>query len=165
MTFIRYYWLVLVLVVSWLVYDFGYDRGVRLTKQEWVQETNALKSKADQELLSQAQHHQNQMEESYAKHQEELRIAKHDAAVARDASERLRSDLKTVRSRIASAPKETVAKYAVTQSDVLADSIEAYRELAETADGHVADLRLMISAWPSNHTNTFTEHLEKKNVK
>ena len=163
MTFIRYY-LILVLGVAWFMYDYGYDKGVRLTKQEWVKETNVLKSKADHELLSQAQHHQNQMEESYAKHQEELRIAKHDAAVARDASERLRSDLNTVRSRIATAPKETVAKYAVTQSDVLADSIEAYRELAETADGHVADLRLTISAWPANTTSTFTEHLEKKNV-
>ena len=70
------------------------------------------------------------------------------AATAARAADRLRSDLTALRSRIAAAPRPAVDQYAATASELLADCGRELADVAAKADGHVADLRLMLAAWP-----------------
>ena len=70
------------------------------------------------------------------------------AAAAARAADRLRSDLANVRASIASAPRPAVDQYAATASELLADCGRELADVAAKADGHAADVRLMLAAWP-----------------
>ena len=70
------------------------------------------------------------------------------AATAARAADRLRGDLANVRASIAAAPRPAVDQYAATASELLADCGRELADVAAKADGHVADLRLMLAAWP-----------------
>ena len=70
------------------------------------------------------------------------------AATAARAADRLRGDLANVRASIATAPRPAVDQYAATASELLADCGRELADVAAKADGHVADLRLMLAAWP-----------------
>ena len=147
--------------IAYFSNTYGYKRGKAEVQVQWDRAAVAQQIATTNALLEQSQQFQIQLEEAHAQHTQELARAKSDAAGARAASERLRSDLATTRARLAKAPRETVIKYAVATGDVFEQSVEAYRELAEVADGHVADIRLMQTAWP---VSTFTEHLDKKDA-
>ena len=70
------------------------------------------------------------------------------AATAARAADRLRGDLAALRSRIAAAPRPAVDQYAATASELLAECGRELADVAAKADGHAADLRLMLAAWP-----------------
>ena len=70
------------------------------------------------------------------------------AAAAARAADRLRGDLATVRASIAAAPRPAVDQYAATASELLADCGRELADVATKADGHAADVRLMLAAWP-----------------
>ena len=70
------------------------------------------------------------------------------AAAATRAADRLRGDLAALRSRIAAAPRPAVDQYAATASELLADCGRELADVAAKADGHAADIRLMLAAWP-----------------
>lgn len=70
------------------------------------------------------------------------------AAAAARAADRLRGDLTALRSRIAAAPRPAVDQYAATASELLADCGRELADVAAKADGHAADVRLMLAAWP-----------------
>ena len=73
------------------------------------------------------------------------------AAATRAGRERdsLREQLSTAQQRIATASAAAVAEYASTAGELFAECSRSYQELAREADGHVASVRLMRTAWPS----------------
>lgn len=71
------------------------------------------------------------------------------AATARTDADRMRSQLAGVPARIARATDSAVREYANAASVVFAECIGKYQELAEKADGHANDARLMREAWPA----------------
>ena len=70
------------------------------------------------------------------------------AAAATRAADRLRGDVASLRASIAAAPRATVDQYAATASELLADCGREFADVAAKADGHAADVRLMLAAWP-----------------
>ena len=70
------------------------------------------------------------------------------AAAATRAADRLRGDIASLRASIAAAPRATVDQYAATASELLADCGRELADVAAKADGHAADVRLMLAAWP-----------------
>ena len=60
----------------------------------------------------------------------------------------LRGQLDTARGRIAKADAATCADYATTSNSVFAECVTRYRSVAEAADGHAADARALMHAWP-----------------
>ena len=70
------------------------------------------------------------------------------AAAATRAADRLRGDIASLRASIAAAPRATVDQYAATASELLAECGKELADVAAKADGHAADVRLMLAAWP-----------------
>ena len=70
------------------------------------------------------------------------------AAVAARAADRLRGDLANVRASIAAAPRPAVDQYAATASELLGACAAEYQWMAEQADKHLVNERLLIDAWP-----------------
>jgi len=75
-------------------------------------------------------------------------VLRRNADLARTESERLRAQLSDAARRIADAPPAAVAEYATTGNELFADCSRSYQELAGKADGHAADARTLIEAWP-----------------
>ena len=70
------------------------------------------------------------------------------AATAARAADRLRGDLANVRASIAAAPRPAVDQYAATASELLGACAAEYQWMAEQADQHLVNERLLIGAWP-----------------
>lgn len=70
------------------------------------------------------------------------------AAAAARAADRLRGDVANLRASIAAAPRTTVDQYATTASELLAECGRELADVARVADGHAADVRLILAAWP-----------------
>lgn len=70
------------------------------------------------------------------------------AAAAARAADRLRGDLTALRSRIAAAPRPAVDQYAAAASELLGACAAEYQWMAEQADRHLVNERLLIDAWP-----------------
>lgn len=71
-----------------------------------------------------------------------------DAAAARTESDGLRQQAADAARRIADAPPAAVADYALATGELLVDCSRRYQELAAIADGHSADVRTLVEAWP-----------------
>lgn len=69
------------------------------------------------------------------------------ADAAKLVADGLRGDLARVPGRTATASREAVDEYAATVSEVLGACTAEYQYMAEQADGHAADARLMQDAW------------------
>lgn len=70
------------------------------------------------------------------------------AAAARRTADSLRRDLAGVPARIAAATDSAAREYAAAASVVLDQCTAEVADLARVADGHAADVRLMLQAWP-----------------
>ena len=70
------------------------------------------------------------------------------AAAAARAADRLRGDVASLRARIAAAPRPAVDQYAATASELLGACAAEYQWMAEQADQHLVNERLLIGAWP-----------------
>jgi hypothetical protein len=70
------------------------------------------------------------------------------AAAATRAADRLRGDVAELRASIAAAPRATIDQYATTAGELLAECGRELADMAAKADGHAADVRLMLGAWP-----------------
>ncbi len=71
-----------------------------------------------------------------------------DRDAARHESDGLRDQLSDAARRIAGAPPASVAEYATTVSELLAVCSRERAFFADKADGHAADVRTLIEAWP-----------------
>lgn len=85
---------------------------------------------------------------------------RHDLGAARTASTRLRDQVASTNSAIASGIKlpqnssVTTAQYALAASELLASCTEEYQSVAEQADGHASDVRTLKEAWPQSTPET-----------
>lgn len=70
------------------------------------------------------------------------------AAAARRTADGLRRDLAGVPARIAAATDSAAREYAAAATVVLDQCTAEVADLARVADGHAADVRLMLQAWP-----------------
>lgn len=70
------------------------------------------------------------------------------AAAARTERDSLRNTLAAASLRLPDATPSACAEYAATAGGLLDQCSAAYQKLAEQADGHVSDVRLMLEAWP-----------------
>lgn len=71
-----------------------------------------------------------------------------DLDVAHSESYGLRNQLSEAARRIATAPTNSVAEYATTTGELLAECSRSYQELAGKADGHASDVKTLIGTWP-----------------
>lgn len=60
----------------------------------------------------------------------------------------LRGELSRVPARIESASRAAVNEYATTAGQLLESCADEYRSLAVITDGHAADVRMILAAWP-----------------
>ena len=70
------------------------------------------------------------------------------AATAARAADRLRGDVASLRASIAAASRPTVDQYAATAGELLGACAAEYQWMAEQADKHLVNERLLIDAWP-----------------
>lgn len=71
-----------------------------------------------------------------------------DADAASRALVGLRGELSRVPARIESASRTAVNEYAATAGQLLESCADEYRIVAKEADGHAADVRMILAAWP-----------------
>ncbi|WP_353171350.1 hypothetical protein [Acinetobacter rudis] len=71
-----------------------------------------------------------------------------DATRAQSAANSLSKQLDTAKSRLSTAPRETIIKYVNTSSDILQECVAEYRTMAEAADGHAIDIGRLSEGWP-----------------
>ncbi|WP_370681029.1 hypothetical protein [Comamonas sp. GB3 AK4-5] len=100
---------------------------------------------------------------------EAINAAQQRAAQNRAAADRaaaaagsLQRDIASVPDRITAATRAAVNAYAATAGELLGACTAEYQWLAEQADGHAADARLMREAWPTARQNklvTGSHHL------
>ena len=67
---------------------------------------------------------------------------------ARTESDGLRDVIYAFRAKLPNAAAATVAVAADTAAELLGACVNEYRSVAEAADGHAADLRTLVEAWP-----------------
>lgn len=77
----------------------------------------------------------------------ETDLRRHVAA-ARTESDGLRDAIYAFRAKLPNASAATVAVAADTAAELLGACVNEYRSVAAAADGHAADARLMLEAWP-----------------
>ena len=73
-----------------------------------------------------------------------------NAAAARRDADSLRDTLAAASLRLPDASHGACTEYATASSELLNQCGRAYQELAEQADGHAGDVRLMQEAWPTS---------------
>jgi hypothetical protein len=120
----------------------AYTEGGKDVRSEWT----AAIAQANAEARSLEQARQRRADEAgrlAAAREAGLRA---DAARSANAVRGLRDELAALKSRSQSDSPETQRTSAI--GELLAECSEAYRSLAERADRHVNDLRLLQEAWP-----------------
>jgi hypothetical protein len=120
----------------------AYTAGAKNVRNEWqiaisaaneqARETERLRQKAVDAAVS-------------ASAIRESRI-RADAVRARGSDDGLRDDLAAFNARRTSCAAEADRTAAITE--LLRESVTAYRELAATCDRHVNDIRTLLDAWP-----------------
>ena len=125
-----------------------YKAGAASIQARWDADAKARAEAATAALNKQAAAFAKQQENAHARHQEELQKARADAGRAAAAADSLRQQLTIARGRIPTAACPAVTEYATAATDVFEQCVSEYREMAATADGHVADIGLMQRAWP-----------------
>lgn len=122
--------------------------GGQIAALQGQQSTDRARAMADQQSAENAITHKYQGALNEARDRETaLRAA---AAAARAQSDGLRKQADTAARRLAAvdvAPA-TIVEYASAANELLADCSRHYQDLAGEADGHTADVRAILSAWP-----------------
>lgn len=146
----------MLLLLNWRVWAFvlfavaqaafgwkAYHAGMSTVRAEWT----AATLKSEQQAREVEQQRALAVQKAEDEHAKQLQIARHDADSARTSLERLRD-------AISAAPKAsgTAAcasdQRADTCGDILIESGQALAEMARACDGHVADVRMLLGAFP-----------------
>ena len=80
--------------------------------------------------------------------QQRAKAQAHSADIARRDVDSLRDALADASRRLSDAAPAAVTEYAAAVGGLLTECSAAHQELAEQADGHAGDVRLMLEAWP-----------------
>lgn len=129
---------------GWLVNGWRLTGQLAQLKQERAEQTTR-NTAAALHRYTEMERQKNEAIQAHAKLVAENAAA---ADAARDAADGLRRDLATVPARITASTRAAVDEYAGTAGELLGTCTARYTELARQADGHAADARLMLEAWP-----------------
>ena len=129
---------------GWVSNGWRLSGQIAQLKQEHA-EQNTRHAAATLRLYTEMERQKDEAIQAHAKLAAENRLAADAAKLAADG---LRRDLARVPGRIAAATREAVNEYAATVSEVLGACTAEYQYMAEQADGHAADAKLMADAWP-----------------
>lgn len=131
-------------LLSWNVQAWRYDAQIAEIK---AQHSRAL-ADAHQKALDDTIKLQRIKDAAIEKAEQRAKQNADAAAAARRTADGLRRDLASVPARIAAATDSTAREYAAAASVVLDQCTAEVADLARVADGHAADVRLMLQAWP-----------------
>lgn len=134
-------------LISWSVQSVRYDT---LRRDYAAYRANAQQAQLDAVQAARLAEKKNTQRLQEALDGAERREAKNlaDAAAARRAAGSLREQLAAIKSGLPGVSADACRVRASAVSDVLGDSVEAYRDLAEQADRLVSDLRTLSDGWP-----------------
>jgi len=113
-----------------------------------VAESQTLTEKAKAEAASKEKQWSEQLLKAEQNYNVKIKQVMADATRAQSAADRLSKQLDTAKSRMSTAPRETIIKYVNTNSDILKECITEYRAMAEAADGHTIDVGRLSDGWP-----------------
>lgn len=126
----------------------GWRHGLKL-KEVQIGHSKMLEASAMHSLN--AYKHMELVKDEAIKSSEERASKNADKAkLAFDSVDRLRGDLAKVPARISAASRSAVDRYAATASELLGTCASEYQRMAEAADRHSSDVRLMLDSWPNN---------------
>ena len=136
-------WIALALVAI-LVFShtFMYRKGKANVQTQW--DLSVATANAEARRLEQKR--QDRVDEAAVLATKRASVISADSSRAADSVHRLRDAIAARRSAEESAA--TAVKRADTAEQLLLESAGAYRELAEKADRHASDVRLLLDAWP-----------------
>lgn len=121
----------------------AYHAGMSSVRAEW----NAATVKAEQEARVIEQQRAEAAQKAQNEHTKQLQIARRDADSAR-------SDFERLRDTISAAPKASgdaacpADKRADTYRELFLESGQALSEMARACDGHAADVKMLLEAFP-----------------
>lgn len=131
-------------VLAWQVQAWRYDAQIAGLKAQHAAESAKAQADVRAQELAFNQKLQDALNDA-RKRENKLRA---DADAARRNADSLRNQLNDATRRIVDAPPDAVAEYATTGNELFADCSRRYQELAGKADGHAADVRTLVQAWP-----------------
>ena len=132
-----------------LLFIHAYGQTQYKAGQAQVQATwDAARLAANKALIKKEREDVERYQTAIAERENALAAARAAAGKSAAAAASLRGQLDTARSRLAKADAATCADYATAASAVFSECVTRYRSVAEKADGHAADARALMEAWP-----------------
>ena len=132
-----------------LLFIHAYGQSKYKAGQAQVQATwEAARLAANKALIKKEREDVERYQTAIAQRETALAAARAAAGKSAAAAASLRWQLDTARSRLARADAATCADYATTSNSVFSECVARYRSVAEAADGHAADARALMEAWP-----------------
>lgn len=130
---------------AWTVQGWRYD--AQIADMHTAQALQLAQANAD--ALERTRNMQGVKDEAIRQAEQRAKVQAVAAANARADAGRLRDQLTAADKRITTASRAAVDQYAATLGVVFGQCVEEYRGMAEKADRHSDDARLMREAWPS----------------
>lgn len=131
-------------IAGWVVQGWRADARLFDVKRQFAESAAADRAQA----LERYQTLERTKDEAIAAHAALVAQNADAAAAARRTADGLRRDLASVPARIAAATDSAAREYAAAASVVLDQCTAEVADLARACDGHAADVRLMLQAWP-----------------
>ena len=149
------YWIAIAVLSFIYIGQLAYTNylGGELIKAEAKHKTElaisqALTEKAKAETASKEKQWSEQLLKAEQNYNVKIKQVMADATRAQSAANSLSKQLDTAKSRLSTAPRETIIKYVNTSSDILQECVAEYRTMAEAADGHAIDIGRLSEGWP-----------------
>lgn len=108
---------------------------------------DALKAQSDQ-ALADYKRMEKTKDEAIETHRRTAEANRAAAAAAKRTADGLRKRLDQVPSLIATATESALREYAITSSELLGSCTAEYQRMADTAQRHATDVRLLLDSWP-----------------
>ena len=132
-----------------LLFIHAYGKSRYRAGQAQVQATwDAARLAANRAMIEKEREDVERYKQAIAQRETALAAARAAAGKSAAAAASLRGQLDTARGRLAKADAATCADYATAASAVFSECAAKYTEVAEAADGHAADARALMEAWP-----------------
>lgn len=135
---------VIAALAAWLYQDNRYAADLAETRLAQANAVIETSSKAAATTRAVADKYQGALNHA----RNEITVLRSNAVRARNESDGLRAQLADASLRLPSASASTCAEYATAANELLDQCSQRYSSLAQEADGHVADARTCIAAWP-----------------
>lgn len=141
--------ILLVFILAFIVSCLGsceYGKHLQKTSDDLdtqKQITDAVKEKADRLVAM-----QNQLSGALNENAQLRQRNAADAATARNAVTGLQRQLDSYRTGLRAQPQSASNQQAATIADLFQQCSVEYQQMADTADGHAADVKLLQGSWP-----------------